>query len=103
MKIKICCQIINKITFFIKSEGNLIIKSSKRFILDYKNKDAKLMSNIEKTKYIFADNFIKAIELYFKNLIFQNIAKFYKMKNIKSLKQYCAFKKHFSVKVAEKI
>lgn len=38
---------------------------------------------------------MEIIELYFKNLDFQNIVKFYKMKNMENLKQYYIFKIRF--------
>lgn len=43
------------------------------------------------------------MKLPFKSINFQNMAKFFNIKNIKGLKQYCVLKKQFSVKTVEKI
>ena len=43
------------------------------------------------------------MKLYFESLDFQDMAKFYGMKNMGGLKQHCAFKKRFPVEAAEKI
>lgn len=88
---------------FIGGESDSDIKLNRRLISDYKDEDAKLLPDVQKTKWILANNPIKAMKLYFESLNFQNMAKFYEMKNIGGLKQYRIFKKRFSVKVAEKI
>lgn len=56
---------------------------SVKLILDLEDKDEKLIPDVEKT---LADNFIERIKLHFKSLAFQNIDKFYEIKNIGGLK-----------------
>lgn len=43
------------------------------------------------------------MKLHFKSLSFQDMAKFYRIKNMEGLKQHCTFKKQFPIKAAEKI
>ena len=90
-------------TPFIESEGNLDAESSGRLISDHEDEDEELMLDIEKAKWILADDPIEAMELHFESLGFQNMAKFYGMKNMGGLKQHRAFKKRCLVKAAEKI
>ena len=87
----------------MKSEDNSDAESSGRLISDHEDEDVELMSDVEKVKWILVDDPIKTIELHFESLGFQDMAKFYGMKNMGDLKQHRAFKKWFSVEAAEKI
>lgn len=84
-------------------EGNSDAESSGRLISDNEDEDAELMPDVEKAKWILADDPIEAIELHFESLGFQDMAKFYGMKNMGGLKQNRAFKKRFPFEAAEKI
>lgn len=50
---------------FVEGESHSDINLNGRLISDYKDEDVKLIPNIKKTKWIPANNPIKAIELYF--------------------------------------
>lgn len=58
----------------------------------FKYENRKLILDIKKTKLILTNDIIKAIKLYFKNLSFKNIFDFYKIKNMRGLKQGLIFK-----------
>ena len=77
----------------MESENNSDAESSGRLISDYEDEDAELMLDVEKAKWILADDPIEAMELHFERLGFQDIAKFYGMKNMGDLKQHRTFKK----------
>lgn len=50
-----------------------------------------------------ANNLLEAIKLHFESLEFQDMARFYEIKNMGDLKQHCDFKKRHSVEAAKKI
>ncbi len=62
-----------------------------------------LMSNLEKAKWVLADDFLEAIQLHFESPGFQDRAQFYGIKIKRGLKQHNDFKIRYPVEAAEKI
>ena len=52
---------------------------------------------------MLSDDPLEAMELHFESLGFQDMAQFYRIKNMGGLKQHRDFKKRYSVEAAEKI
>lgn len=61
------------------------------------------MPDLEKDKWVLANDPREAMELYFESLEFQNMAKFYRMKNTRGLKQHLDFRKRYLVEEDEKL
>ena len=55
---------------FIRDKSDSDIELNKRFILDHKDKNAELISNLEKAKWILVNDLIEAMKLYFESLSF---------------------------------
>lgn len=55
---------------FMDDESDLDIESNRKFILDHRYEDIKLLLDIKKAKQILINDSIKAMELYFKSLGF---------------------------------
>lgn len=55
----------NDENLFVEGESDSDVELNGRLISDYKDKDVKLIPDIEKTKWILANNPIEAIKLYF--------------------------------------
>ena len=72
-------------------------------IFDNGDKDEELMPNSENAKWVLTDDPLEAMELQVESLGSQNMAQFYKMKNMEGLKQHGDFERLYLVEAAEKI
>ena len=61
-------------------------RSAKNLDFDDEDNNEKLMVLSEKAKWVLADDLLKAIELYFKSLGFEDMVQFYGMKNLRRFK-----------------
>ncbi len=72
-------------------------------IFDNRDKDEELMPNSENAKWVLTDDPLEAMELQVESLGSQNMAQFYKMKNMEGLKQHRDFERLYLIEAAEKI
>lgn len=76
---------------------------AKDSIFDDEDNDEQLMPQSEKAKWVLADDPLEAMELYFESLGLQDMAQFYRIKNMGSLKQHRDFKRRYPIEAAGKI
>lgn len=70
----------------VSSNDKSKIESAKKLISYDEDNNEEFMPDSEKAKWVLADNPLEVMELYFESLGFQDMAQFYRMKNMGGLK-----------------